>query len=53
MVRHLQIIVTLIEEREVRVDDVLVLVDEILRQHSMEKRKKVFYVQRDLRSNPP
>jgi hypothetical protein len=53
MVRHLQIIVTLIEEREVRADAILVLVDEILRQHSMEKSKKVFYVQGDLRSNSP
>jgi len=53
MVRHLQIIVTLIEEREVKVDAVLVLADELLRQHRMEKRKKVFYVQGNLRSNPP
>jgi hypothetical protein len=50
---HIQLATSLIEGRSVVLKEVIVMVDRILRQHSIGKGKKLLYLCSDRHGNPP
>ena len=53
MVEHIQMMTGLIEGREVSHDEVLEMLQRVMRQHSLAGEKRLDYVLRYLKENPP
>jgi hypothetical protein len=52
-VHHIRTVTSLIQERPVTIKEVIFLIIKILRQHSMDKRKKRFYAAVHHHNSPP
>jgi hypothetical protein len=46
-------VTSLIEERKVRLDEILKMLSKVLRQHSIGRRKRIDYIVRYLNKSPP
>ncbi len=53
MVEHIQMMTGLIEEREVSHDEVVAMLRRLMRQHSLGGEKRLDYILRYLKENPP
>ena len=53
IVEHVRIVTSLIEEREVSLDEILKMLSKVLRQHSIGRRKRIDYIVKYLNKNPP
>lgn len=53
IVHYLRRVASLIEGRHVSLDEILVMLNKILRQHSMVKREQIVYAHRYLNRKPP
>jgi len=46
-------VTSLIEERKVRLDEILKMLSRVLRQHSIGRRRRIDYIIRYLNKSPP
>lgn len=46
-------VTSIIEEREVSLDEILKMLSKVLRQHSIGRRKRIDYIVKYLNKNPP
>jgi len=53
MVDYIQMMTSLIEERDVSRNETVAMLDEVVRQHSMSKENELDYAMRFLKENPP
>ncbi len=53
IVEHVRMVTSLIEERKVRLDEILKMLSRILRQHSIGHGKRIDYIVRYLNKSPP
>lgn len=53
IVEHVRVVTSLIEERKVRLDEILKMLAKVLRQHSIGRRKRIDYIVRYLNKSPP
>ena len=53
MVFHIRMVTSLIEGRSIGLEDIINLMDKILRQHSIEKCQKIGYAARYHENRPP
>jgi hypothetical protein len=53
IISHIQVVTSLIEERFVSMEYITGLIDKVLRQHSIDKRKKCFYTVENQVNAPP
>ena len=53
LLRYLRMVISLIEERPVRGEEILAMLEKVLRQHSIGRRRKLDYLLRQLKENPP
>lgn len=53
MVEYVRIVTSLIEGREILRDEIVAMLKEVVRQHSISREKRVDYVLRTLKENPP
>lgn len=53
MVEHVRMVSSLIEGRRVSRDEILEMLSEFLRQHSMVRRSKINHIVWQLNQNPP
>lgn len=53
IVEHVRMVTSIIEEREVSLDEILKMLSKVLRQHSIGRRKRIDYIVKYLNKNPP
>lgn len=53
LVEHVRMVTSLIEERKVRLDEILKMLAKVLRQHSIGRRKRIDYIVGYLNKSPP
>ncbi len=53
LVEHVRMVTSLIEEREVSLKEILEMLTNVLRQHSIGRRKRIDYIVRYLNKSPP
>ena len=53
MVAYVRVVVSLIEGRWVRREEIVAMLERAVRQHSMSREKRIDYVLRTLKENPP
>lgn len=53
IVEHVRMVTSLIEERKVRLDEILKMLAKVLRQHSIGRGKRIDYIVRYLNKSPP
>jgi hypothetical protein len=53
MVEYLRVVVSLIEGRRVKADEILEMLARVLRQHSMVRRRRIDYILQHLMKNAP
>ena len=53
MVDHIQMMTSLIEEREVSREEIIEMIQRVMRQHSFGGEKRIEYILRYLKEHPP
>jgi hypothetical protein len=53
MVEHIRMQTSLLEEREVSREETIAMLKRVLRQHSLGREKRMDYILRHLKENPP
>jgi len=53
IVEHVRVVASLIEERKVRLAEILKMLARVMRQHSIGRRKRIDYIVGYLNKSPP